>query len=182
MFSSSYFHIFPPQMSSSLTDCSVLVTGASAGIGAATAVHFAKLGSYLHHWWSDFDNEDCGDFDLVKGFYISRRLWPLSGRKKWGRSGRSGDKVTHPPPLKQMSLYQINCGSSENRLFVIDISCWLGVERLAPLRWSHWPWILLQSRFVGFLQAFSILLISFKHFQSKTFKGEFALTTWQTNY
>ena len=61
--------------------------------------------------------------------------------------------------------------------FVIDISCWLGVERLAPLRWSHWPWTLLQSRFVGFLQAFSILLISFKHFQSKTFKGEFALTT-----
>ena len=179
MFSSSYFHIFPTQMSSSLTDCSVLVTGASAGIGA---VHFAKLGSYLHHWWSDFDNEDCGDFDFVKGFYISRRLWPLSGRKKWGRSGRSGDKVTHPPPLKQMSLYQINCGSSENRLFVIDISCWLGVERLAPLRWSHWPWTLLQSRFVGFLQAFSILLISFKHFQSKKFKGEFALATWQTNY
>ena len=151
MFSSSYFHIFPPQMSSSLTDCSVLVTGASAGIGAATAVHFAKLGSYLHHCCGDFedhhhgdfDNEDCGDFDLVKGFYISRRLSPLAGCKKWGRSGRSGDKVTHPPPLKQMSLYQINCGSSENRLFVIDISCWLGAEKLVPLRWSHWPWTLL---------------------------------------
>ena len=31
-------------MSSSLSGCTVLVTGASAGIGAATASHFAKQG------------------------------------------------------------------------------------------------------------------------------------------
>ena len=40
-------------MSSSLNGCSVLVTGASAGIGAATAIHFAKLGRYNYNSYLD---------------------------------------------------------------------------------------------------------------------------------
>ena len=44
------------KMSPSLSGCTVLVTGASAGIGAATAVHFAKFG--LNNDLSDFHADD----------------------------------------------------------------------------------------------------------------------------
>ena len=36
------------KMSSSLSGCTVLVSGASAGIGAATAIHFAKYGDKIY--------------------------------------------------------------------------------------------------------------------------------------
>ena len=36
------------KMSSSLSGCTVLVTGASAGIAAATAIHFAKHGDKIY--------------------------------------------------------------------------------------------------------------------------------------
>ena len=48
----------------------MLVTGASAGIGAATAVHFAKFG--LNNDLSDFhaDDDDSDDFDASERFHL----------------------------------------------------------------------------------------------------------------
>ena len=51
------------KMSPSLSGCTVLVTGASAGIGAATAVHFAKFG--LNNDLSDFHDDDDDSDDSV---------------------------------------------------------------------------------------------------------------------
>ena len=58
------------KMSPSLSGCTVLVTGASAGIGAATAVHFAKFG--LNNDLSDFHADD--EIDESKLTHLIDRL------------------------------------------------------------------------------------------------------------
>ena len=68
-------------MSPSLSGCTVLVTGASAGIGAATAVHFAKFG--LNNDLSDFHADDDDSDDSVIFMPVKDSISKAAGSHWW---------------------------------------------------------------------------------------------------